>query len=250
VEDDQRVAGLGMLVEALGQEQVGPEMHGTAPELRQELALDPLMADVLCVLGGRDGRDLPVEDDADGPGTAGVDAHLARPAQEVARGPAPLLALAAVHGQLDDMAVRPVERLVLVEKTLDGVFAGGQGGQASQGIAESRGVDESLFAGGQAVDVDAEDELRGRAGADLEAWLGRVVGRDEQEQAAVEGCWGQLLGEREREPEMIARRLRTAGAARGQDESNDRDDAPSVDAHGNPPRESVLGRRRAGPKRT
>ena len=37
VEDDQRIAGVGMLVEAFGQQHVGAEVHGPAPELRQSL---------------------------------------------------------------------------------------------------------------------------------------------------------------------------------------------------------------------
>ena len=47
VEDDQGITGVGMRVEALGQQDVGAQVHGPAPELRQPLALDRLVLDVL-----------------------------------------------------------------------------------------------------------------------------------------------------------------------------------------------------------
>ena len=65
VEDDEGIARVGMRIEALGQEHVGPQVHGPAPELGQPLALDSLVLDVL---GGRrfgDRRDDLVEADAD-----------------------------------------------------------------------------------------------------------------------------------------------------------------------------------------
>jgi hypothetical protein len=38
--DHERIASLGVLVEAFGHEHVSAQVHRAAPELRQELALD------------------------------------------------------------------------------------------------------------------------------------------------------------------------------------------------------------------
>ena len=75
VEDDQRVARLGMGVEALGQEHVGAQVHGPAPELGEPLALDSLVLDVLGGCGLGDRRDDLVEPDAD---RRGADSSPAR----------------------------------------------------------------------------------------------------------------------------------------------------------------------------
>ena len=46
MEDDQRVSALDGF-EAFGQEHVGSEVHGPAPEFGEQVALDPLVLDVL-----------------------------------------------------------------------------------------------------------------------------------------------------------------------------------------------------------
>ena len=61
VEDRQRVARLGMLVEALGQQHVRAEVHRPAPELRQPLALDPDVLDVLACPAAAGSVGSPVE---------------------------------------------------------------------------------------------------------------------------------------------------------------------------------------------
>ncbi len=106
---------------------------------------------------------------------------------EVAGSGVPALAFAPVHGQLDDVAVGAAEGLVAVEQRLDVVLAGGELGQAADGIAECGGVDDRFAPGGEAVDVDAEDELRSGAIGDLEPRLGLAVGREQEEHPAVEG---------------------------------------------------------------
>ena len=50
VEDDQRITCRRVGIKAFGQEHVGAQMHGPPPELREQLALDSLVLDVL---GGR-----------------------------------------------------------------------------------------------------------------------------------------------------------------------------------------------------
>ena len=66
VEDDQGIAGIGVRVEALGQQDVGAQVHRPAPELRQPLALDRLVLDVLRRGGRRDRRDDLVQRDRQG----------------------------------------------------------------------------------------------------------------------------------------------------------------------------------------
>ena len=204
MEDDERIARLRVLVEALGQEQAGAEVHGAPPERGQPLALDPLVADVFRVLGRGDGRDLLVEDDADGPAAAGIEGDLPRRAVEIARRGVPALALAAVHGQLDRVAVRPVEGLVPVEKGLDVVLAGGHLGQAAQRIAEGGRVDDRFGPRLEAVDIDAEDKLRRRAVVDLEPGLGGVARRKEQQHPAVDRGGRPLRGEGDGELDLGA----------------------------------------------
>ena len=69
VEDDQRVARLRVGVKTFGQEHVGAQVHGPAPELGEQVALDSLVLDVLG--GGRvgdRGDDLVEPDAIDVPG--------------------------------------------------------------------------------------------------------------------------------------------------------------------------------------
>ena len=61
VVDDQRIASLGMLVEALGYEHPCAELHRPPPERRQELALDLDVLDVRRLRRPFDRLDHPVE---------------------------------------------------------------------------------------------------------------------------------------------------------------------------------------------
>ena len=161
------------------------------------------MLDVAGVGGGLDGRDLVVERQVERLVAPRVDPHLARLAVQVARRQRPLLTLAAVHRQLDDVAVGAVEGLVAVEQRLHPVLAGGDVGQARQRIAVGAGVDRRLRPRRQRVDVDAEDLLGAGAVADLEARLGAAVGGDQQQQAAVERLRAALGGEADGEAERM-----------------------------------------------
>src|SRR3990172_7624388 len=100
VEDHERIAGLGMRVEAFRKKHVSAEMHRPPPELRQELALDLDVLDVLRLRGIGTGRDLLIEGDAKRPAFRGVNLHLDRLVVEVFRGPGPFLALPTVHPEL------------------------------------------------------------------------------------------------------------------------------------------------------
>ena len=187
VVDDERVARVGVRVEALGQEDVRAEEHVAAPELRQQLAPDAHVLDVLRVgrLGQR--RDDLVELETDHGATAAVPSHFLRRAVEVAGRAAPLLALAAVHRQLDGVAGRQAERLVLVQQRLHRVLARRKLAQRLERVAEHGRVERPFVARLQPVDVDAEHLRRRQArGAHLEARFAGAVFRQQQQQPPVE----------------------------------------------------------------
>ena len=171
---DQRIARVRVLVEAFGQQHVRAEVHRPAPELRQALALDALVLDVLRRRRIGDRRDHLVERDRDRRVRAGSIVICTRRAVEIARRAVPLLPLAAIHRQLDDVAVGAAERLVAVEQRLHAVAR--RAARRAGGAPDSRGPRRrwSRLARLPAVDVDAEDLLRLRAGLDLEARLAPV----------------------------------------------------------------------------
>jgi hypothetical protein len=76
-----------------------------------------------------------------------------------------------------------------VKEGLDAVRAGLHVGEALRRVAEDARVEDRLFARSPAVHVDAEDllALRDTRVAHLEARLGRRIGREQQQHAAVEG---------------------------------------------------------------
>ena len=77
VVDDERIPRLRVRVPAFRQQHVRAEEHGPAPELRQEIALDADVLDVLRVrrIGNR--RNHLVEDETDGAAPLRVDRQLA-----------------------------------------------------------------------------------------------------------------------------------------------------------------------------
>ena len=98
-----------------------------------------------------------------------------------------MLAFAFVHGELDGVAVGAMERGVFAEDGLDPVIAGGDLAEIGGGVAESVVVDEGGLAGGEGVNVGAENLLRVDFDfEDLVARLGVVGGGDDDVDAAVE----------------------------------------------------------------
>ena len=117
---------------------------------------------------------------------AGLDGDLPRRAVEVAGRLVPLLSLAAVHGQLDDVPVGSVERLVLVQQGLDPVSPGGNLAQALDRIAQRRRVDHGLLAGREPSTSMPKICWVFGAVVDLEPRLFLGIGREHDQQPAVE----------------------------------------------------------------
>jgi hypothetical protein len=182
--------------------------------------------DVLRLRGIGNRRDDLVQDDLDAGVAGGIDLDGPGGAQEVARRAAPLLALPAVHGELDRVPVTAVERFVLVEEGLDRVRPGRDLGQALEGVAENPGVDHRLLSRPEALDVHAENLLGLEAGvADLEAWLVARVLREEDEHPAVEGLLGLVRRHADREAQL---RHRGSGGGGGGHEDDGGDQGKDV----------------------
>ncbi len=189
VEEHEGEFGLGVLVEAVWQEDVGAEVHGAAPEFGEAVALDAYVFDVLCVLWRGDGGDGFGEGELEA--GAGLDGELDGFGEEVAGGAVPLAAFATVGREFEGMAIGAAEGLIEIEENLDVVVAGRELGEAADGVAVGFGGEDVGGARGELVDVGAEDDLGlGRIG-NLEAWFGGGVSGEEQEQAAVEGLASQ-----------------------------------------------------------
>ncbi len=65
VEDDQRIARIRVGLKAFGKEHVSAQVHGASPELGEQVALDPLVLDILGGRGLGDLGDDLVEPDGD-----------------------------------------------------------------------------------------------------------------------------------------------------------------------------------------
>ncbi len=185
--DDERIAGVGVRVVSLGKQDVGPEVSGPAPELREPLREDLFVPDVFRRRRVGDCRDDLVEFEADDPGVGGIKGPFARGRIEIPGRLAPLLAFAPVHRQLHHVPVRAVECLVAVEQRLHLVGAAGDGGKTLDRVPEDVRREFRLLPCLPAKHVDAEDLLALQARvADLEPRLLGFVGRDEKQEAAIE----------------------------------------------------------------
>ena len=87
-----------------------------------------------------------------------------------------MLAFAAVHGQLDGVAVGAVKGLVAMQHSLHVILARRHVAQAADGIAGGGIVHDHGLAGLHGIDVDAEDHLGADGVVYLHARLGgRIV---------------------------------------------------------------------------
>jgi len=114
-----------------------------------------------------------------------------------------VLALAAVHGELDGVAIGASEGFVAVEEGLDEVVAGRDGGEGFEWEAEGGVVDGYGRTWAEGVGIDAEDLLGVNTFADLEAGFCIFGGREEQEDAAIEGFVAEAVGDGDLEAEGL-----------------------------------------------
>ena len=98
MEDGQGIPGLRMFVEAGRQEDVGPQVHVGAPEVREEFGPDPDVLHPLRVLGRGDLRNHLVQDDLDPAPRGRIEGDPLGSGVEVPRLAGPLLALTPVGG--------------------------------------------------------------------------------------------------------------------------------------------------------
>jgi hypothetical protein len=198
VHDGQRVARVGVCVETLGQQNVRTQEEIPSPELGQQLRANSDVLDVGGVLRWIDGRNLLIELDADGRVAPGIYSHRTRSTVVIAGRPIPALALAAVHGQLDHMAVAAVKGLVAVEQRLHVVLTGWNFPEAAERVAKGGGVQPHLRTRLRPLNIHAEDLLGLVEVADLEARLVRRVGGQHYQQAAVHRLAAERFGQHDR----------------------------------------------------
>src|SRR4030095_655912 len=98
----------------------------------------------------------------------------------------PLLSFAAIHRQFHRMSIRPLERFVTVEQSLNPIFSRLQLRKGSYRIAESARIERCFLSRLKSVNVNSENLLSVEVFVYLKARLFRVVFGKEQEQVAVE----------------------------------------------------------------
>src|SRR5580692_129396 len=117
----------------------------------------------------------------------GVEVDFFGRAIEIAGLGVPVLAFAFVHGEFYGVAVSAVEGGVFVEDALDPVIARGEVAEVNGGVAESVIGDDRGLAGGESVDIGAEDLLGlDFHFEDLRTRLGVGLRGDDNVDAAVE----------------------------------------------------------------
>ena len=205
MEHRERVAGVGMSVESFGQQHVRAQVHGSAPEVAQQLALDSHVLDVLGLGRVGNGRDLLIQRDPDDLVLPGIDRDPAWPGVEVPGLAVPLLTFALVRRQLDHLAIGAAKGLIPVEEPLDPILARRDVREAPHGIPRHFPVEGGFLAGSQALDVHPEDHLGVLRVADLKARLGQGVGGDYEVQAPIQRR--RASGRREAHAEAGSRRL-------------------------------------------
>jgi hypothetical protein len=206
---------------------VRAEVDVAAPELREALALDPLVLDVLRRRGIGDRRNDVVEVDRDRLRLLRIDADLARGRVEIAGRTAPLLPLAAVRRELQDPAVGETERLVAVEERLHLIGPGGDRLEALGRIPENVRGKLRRIARLPAGDLDAEDLLAVQARvAHAKSRLLGFVGREKEEQPPVERLPALVGAVANRESSSRRRDRSGSGESQGGDERPGRRPAP------------------------
>jgi hypothetical protein len=97
-----------------------------------------------------------------------------------------VLSFAAIHRELQDVAVGAAERLVPMQHGLYEVVARGHVVQVADREAGCAGVERDRLARLHRLHVHAEHHLRARRVVDLHARLGGRIRRQQQQQPAVD----------------------------------------------------------------
>ena len=158
VKHHQRIANLRMAVESFRHQHHGAQIHRTSPELAQQLALDFQVFDVLRVARRRDGRYFLVQQERN-LRRVRADRNLLWAAVQIARRQVPVLAFAAIHGQLDREPVGTMKSFVAVQHSLYKVLPRLHVTQAADRVTEGLLADHRRLIGLKPVHVDPEDHL-------------------------------------------------------------------------------------------
>ena len=190
--DHERVAHVGVLVEAARQQHDRAQVHGVAPPTGKDVALDPDALHPLRVGRHLDRGDLAGELELDHVVARRIDPDPAGLTEVVARRECPALPLPLVLGRPDGVSVGALVLGVDVQDGLDPVIAGGQAAEAAVWVAVGARIDDHGVAGGGLFDVGGEEghlavALAGRVVAG-DPGLGVVGRREDGEQAAGKGA--------------------------------------------------------------
>jgi hypothetical protein len=148
---DHRIVHIGMLIVALGKEDVGPNIYGLAPKFRKKLALDLNELDPGCVPGVPLLKDFPGlkgldwwndlgEEETDGFRLRWIQIKVLHLAMGIPRGDPRVLTFPSILVKGDHVAIGPVEDCVDVEEGLNVVLPWWDLREGRKGIAPHRGI--------------------------------------------------------------------------------------------------------------
>jgi hypothetical protein len=110
-----------------------------------------------------------------------------------------MLTLTHVRMQLDRLSVAPMKGLVLIEDSLNGVFAVREIFESANGVALCGSVNQRGIACPPSIHGDSEDQLRAGSVVDLETWLGARISGEQEQQTTVERLGAEALWKSHRE---------------------------------------------------
>ncbi len=158
VENHEGISRPGMCREPLWQQHMRAEIHIAPPELREQLAADADVPDVLGVFSGLDRGDSPLERER-GPATKPwIEPDANRNRVQIARLALPMLTLSLVRWQQQRAPVPQVKGLVAIQHCLHQILAGRNLGQVARRPAERAIVEHHGLAGCQSLDIQSENE--------------------------------------------------------------------------------------------
>src|SRR5208282_2468179 len=153
------------------------QIHRMPPEFREHLALHPYVLHPFGIFRRLDGLHDFRQMDLDRARRGWVNVDAFRDAVEIAGLGIPMLAFAFVHGELDGVAVRPLERGVFVQHALHPVVTRRQVVKAGRWVTHCIVTDDGALPRRKAVHIRAKNLLGPYfLFEDLESWL-RIVSR-------------------------------------------------------------------------